>query len=164
MTDEILMSAYKEGQEAAFIKLYEKFSPLVYGYARKRLRPSDVEDFFQSTWKHLHEKRTLYAGQPFAPWFFVLIRNLLIDEYRKDGRRKNLFDDYQESLTSKAGAQSEMIDTLNTLPSESGNLIKKYYLEGYSYEDLEKEMGLSQTGLRKRLSRAMLLLKKAFED
>ena len=64
ISDERLMTAYKLGEEDAFNALYSRYSAMVYGYARKRLNPSEVEDFYQSVWRHLHEKRELYAEFP----------------------------------------------------------------------------------------------------
>lgn len=162
ISDERLMAAYKNGQEAAFNALYTRYSSMVYAYARKRLQPSDVDDFYQSVWRHLHEKRPNYSNQPFAPWFFVLIRNLLIDEYRSKGRRKKLLES-EFPVTSNEDSVAEIEDLLTRLPEDTALLIRKYYLEGFDYEDLEKVTGMSQNTLRKRLSRALQGLRDKFE-
>lgn len=163
-SDEELMYAYQRGDEGAFGQLYEKFSPMVYAFIKRRLRESEAEDFFQKVWRQLHEKRSLYSGQPFAPWFFVLIRNLLIDEYRSLGRRKSEYtDELIERLYSQNVAEYDLDELLSGLSPDSRELVKKYYLEGISYEELEKETGLSQTGLRQRLSRAIRGLRKSHE-
>lgn len=159
-SDELNMEAYKQGSVEAFSRLYDKYGPLVYGYARKRLPASEVDDFYQSVWRHLHEKRALYSNQPFGPWFFVLIRNLLYDEYRSRARYKKMQELAEvPSITE----DHELEDLLAEVPAETAELIRKYYLEGYDYADLEKETGMSQTGLRKRLSRAIQTLKGKFE-
>lgn len=161
-TDENLMAAYKSGKEEAFNALYARYSSMVYGYAKKRLHSSDIEDFYQSVWRHLHEKRVNYSNQPFAPWFFVLIRNLLIDEYRSKGRRKKLLE---LAFLANSNDQSDfdLNEILSKLPRDSADLVRKYYLEGFSYEDLEIETGLSQNSLRKRLSRVLQGLRDKFE-
>lgn len=161
-SDEKLMHAYQEGSEEAFNLLYQKYSPVVYGYIIKRLRFEEADDFYQKVWRHLHEKRSLYAGQPFAPWFFVLIKNLLVDEYRSLGRQntRELKDEILEKIHYNRKPDAPDVDELLTrLPPESAELVRKYYLEGASYEDLEKDTGLSQTGLRQRLSRAIRSLR-----
>ena len=164
-SDEQLMREYRDGSEAAFSALYEKYSPMVYGFIKKRMRDSEVEDLYQKVWRKLHESRDHFHDQPFAPWFFVMIRHLLIDEYRSLGR-KNLRE-IQDELVEKIYAASESIDIepiLETLPEDSRELVRKYYLEGISYEDLEKETGLSQTNLRQRLSRALRGLRKKLHE
>jgi RNA polymerase sigma-70 factor, ECF subfamily len=160
MSDELLMERYREGSEEAFEKIYARYSPMVFAYARKRLKGSDAEDFFQKVWRQLHEKRSIYKGQPFAPWFFVLIRNLLIDEYRASSRRAPEFsDEFLEKLYGPEAEDHNLEELLSHLPIESADLVRKYYIEGVSYEDLEKQSGLSQTNLRQRLSRALRILR-----
>ena len=156
-TDEMLMREYVNGSEEAFGTLYEKYSPLVYAFIRKRLRDSEAEDFYQKVWRQLHEKRHLYQQQPFAPWFFVMMKHLLIDEYRSLGRlnKKEFQDELIEKIYHQETDDLQLEELLLTLPSDTQDLVRKYYLEGFSYEDLELETGLSQTNLRQRLSRAL---------
>ncbi|WP_408096516.1 RNA polymerase sigma factor [Peredibacter sp. HCB2-198] len=156
-TDEQLMREYMQGSEVAFGQLYEKYSPMVYGFIRKRLRTSESEDFYQKVWRQLHEKRNLYQDQPFAPWFFVMMKHLLIDEYRSLGRldKKEFQDELIEKIYHQDLTDDGLEELLQTLPKETQDLVRKYYLEGFSYEELEQETGLSQTNLRQRLSRAL---------
>lgn len=159
-SDETLMREYRDGSEVAFMALYEKYSSMVYGFIRKRLRASEAEDFYQKVWRQLHEKRNLYTDQPFAPWFFVMMRHLLIDEYRSLARRKENADELIEKLYSK-DEETNLDEILESLPIETRDLVKKYYLEGISYEELEIETGLSQSNLRQRLSRAIRGVRKS---
>lgn len=160
------MTAYQKGSEEAFNRLYDKYSPMVYGFIRKRLRDSEAEDFYQKVWRHLHEKRGLYKGQPFLPWFFVLIRHLLIDEYRSLGRKKERpeTEEFINRMYEQIeAAPHDVEEILKGLPADSADLVRKYYLEGISYEELEQESGLSQTNLRQRLSRAIRSLRRGME-
>lgn len=158
------MREYQQGSERAFETLYVKYSPMVYAFIKRRLRESEAEDLYQKVWRQLHEKREVYKDQPFAPWFFVMIRHLLIDEYRSLGRRKvENPDELIEKIYSQE-TEPEVEDLLARLPDETRELVRKYYLEGISYEDLEKETGLSQTNLRQRLSRALRGLRKQYEE
>jgi RNA polymerase sigma-70 factor (ECF subfamily) len=164
MTDEQLMLKYQAGDEEAFNALYVKYSPLVYGHIRKRLRDSEAEDFYQKVWRHLHEKRALYIDQPFAPWFFVMIKHLLIDEYRSLGKRSE--KEFSSELIEKlytAQTATDVSQELSLLPPDVRELVEKYYLDGVGYEELEKETGLSQSTLRQRLSRGLRSLRKKLE-
>jgi RNA polymerase sigma-70 factor (ECF subfamily) len=164
-SDEQWMLEYKKGSEEAFGHLYEKYSGMVYGFLRKKIRESEVDDLYQKVWRHLHEKRHLFSDQPFAPWFFVMIRHLVIDEYRTLGRNKSreLQDELLEKIYSQTNP-TDMEELLASLPPESQELVRKYYLEGISYEELEQETGLSQTNLRQRLSRALKSLRKKLNE
>lgn len=158
------MLAYKSGKEEAFNELYDRYSRQVYGYLKRRLTGEDVEDAYQKVWRHLHEKRELFNDQPFAPWFFVMIRHLVIDEYRSSSRRKTheFKDELIEQIYSASEAEEtpDMESLLARLPSDSASLVRQYYLQEVSYADLEKSTGLSQTNLRQRLSRALKGLRK----
>ncbi len=159
MRDEDLMLAYKSGRVEAFNELYDRYSSQVYGYLRKRLNANEVDDAYQKVWRHLHEKKDYYQDQPFAPWFFVMIKHLLIDEYRSLARRhaRESSDELIEQIYS-AKNDSEAVDVdeiLGHLSPETAKLVRQYYLEGISYEELENDTGLSQTSLRQRLSRAI---------
>lgn len=162
-TDETLMREYQAGSEVAFMALYEKYSPLVYGFIRKRLRESEAEDFYQKVWRQLHEKRGLFRDQPFAPWFFVMMRHLLIDEYRSLGRlnKKEFQDELIEKIYQHETKDEHLEELLQELPRDTQELVRKYYLDGISYEELEKETGLSQSNLRQRLSRSLRGLRKS---
>lgn len=164
-SDEQLMRDYRSGSEEAFGLLYEKYSPMVYSFIKRRMRESEAEDLYQKVWHKLHEKRGLYKDQPFAPWFFVMIRHLLIDEYRSLGRlNKESKDELLEMIYGETQNSPDIEGLLSTLPEDSREMVRKYYLEGITYEELEKETGLSQTNLRQRLSRALRGLRKFREE
>jgi RNA polymerase sigma factor (sigma-70 family) len=164
-SDEELMKEYQGGSEEAFGILYEKYSPMVYAFIKRRMRESEIEDLYQKVWRQLHEKRALYKDQPFAPWFFVMIRHLLIDEYRSLARKdRNTNDELIEKLYAQDQDGHEIEGLLAQLPAETRDLVRKYYLEGVSYEELESQTGLSQTSLRQRLSRALRGLRKYREE
>lgn len=168
MEDEKLMLQYQANDQEAFNRLYEKYAAVVYGYLKKRAPASDVEDLYQNVWKHFHEKRHLYSQRPFAPWFFTLIRNLLIDHYRANGRNTRTLQELRETVGDYPNELDKDIEAIiESLPPQSQQLVRRYFFEGSSYSELEREMGVSQMGLRKRLSRVITLMKreiKGFED
>lgn len=165
-SDEDWMIEYQNGSEDAFNHLYFKYSGNVYSYISKRININHRDDLYQKVWRHLHEKKDLYKNTPFAPWFFMLIRNLVIDEYRLLGRKnKTEFNDvFLENSKSDTSYDSDLDEILNKLDNQTADLVRKYYLEGSSYKDLELETGLSQTNLRKRLSRAIKSLRGKYEE
>lgn len=166
-TDEEWMIEYQNGNEEAFNVLYEKYAQKVYGFIKKKLRPHEVEDIYQKVWFKLHEKRSLYRDQPFAPWFFVMIKHTIIDEYRSAGRRST--SEFKEELlsflVSKEMEESthDVEEILGSLNPETQELVRRYYIDGDSYDELALETGLSQTSLRQRLSRAIRGVRKAYE-
>lgn len=165
MKDEQLMKLYKEGDVSAFERLYEKFAPMVFGYLKKRLPHNEVEDAYQNVWRHLHEKKEHYTDQPFGPWFFHVIKNLLTDHYRSRGRYSDFLKGFEGTETlSNHNEKVNLEPLLAHLPVDARDLVQKYYLDGITYEELETETGMSQITLRKRLSRAVSQLRKRSEE
>ena len=155
MSEELisLFKQYQEGSEEAFVKLYQLTLPNIWGFIRKRVKQPKQDDCFQQFWLHLHTKKHLDQGQPVLAWMLVILRNLIIDEYRS---QKNIQEVSYETYMDKGGEESTLVqDLISELPPQEKELIERIYLQGFSYEDLEKEWGLSQTSLRKRLSRSI---------
>jgi len=120
--------------------------------------------FFKKYGESFMKKDISTMANHLAHGFFVLIRHLLIDEYRSLGRRardreNQLFDDSAMTFQDKDLIE----DLLLNLPQDARELVQKYYLEEMSYEELESASGLSQANLRQRLSRAIRGLRKSYE-
>lgn len=160
MSDEELMKQYQAGSEEAFLKIYERYAQLIYSYISRRLHKNDTEDFYQEVWRKLHQKRELYSLQPFLPWFFVLIKNLLIDEYRASGSRKHTLERFrEESREQDIKDSSDLDELLKALPKDTAYLVREHFLEEKSYELLAQELGISEGTIRQRLSRSMKTLR-----
>lgn len=154
-----LFNRYQSGDEQAFCSLYEVCSKHIWSFIRKRVHRSKQEDCFQQFWLHLHTKKNLYHGQPVLPWMYVILRNLIIDEYRS--QKEVIYFEKNEDVNE---LREELTELLTELTTQDKELIERIYLQGFTYQDLEKEWGLSQTGLRKRLSRGIGTLAKKFGD
>ena len=53
----------------------------------------------------------------------------------------------------------DLDELLERLPPETRDLVQRHYLDEIPYAELEKELGLSQAGIRQRLSRAIRTLR-----
>jgi len=80
-----LMTRYQQGDMEAFDHLYNKYKSLVYGYLMKRIgNHTEVDEIFQDVFLRLHRSRSGYNSKyPFRPWLFAILKNGLIDHYRK---------------------------------------------------------------------------------
>ncbi len=152
LTDIELMSAYQQGEEKAFIELYERYSDKVLSYLKRRVKSEMVADLYQDIFGKLHEKKHLFQGQyPFAPWFFTLIRHHLIDVYRSMKAPLEVFQE-EHYLVSPPESEFHHFSELN-LSSNDQSLLYKKFVEGKDYKELERELGASSASLRKKVSR-----------
>jgi RNA polymerase sigma-70 factor (ECF subfamily) len=145
-TDEELMQAYQSGDEQAFNEIYLRYKNRVYGYLNKKVSEEKRDDMFQMIFVKLHEKKYLFnVEESFSPWFFTLIRNLIIDNYRKKTPEFEEITEKQSSSIDKE--ESAEIDLTKH------KLLYLKFVEGLSYKELEKEFNTSSSTLRKRISR-----------
>lgn len=107
LTDEALMEAYQLGNSEAFVELYGRLSPRVYGYLRNRL-PSQVEtdDVFQQVFLKFHKSRGSYEKTySLAPWLYAICRSVLTDHFRRGSRER------QNQSAHLAFVHSQVLDT-----------------------------------------------------
>ena len=134
-----------------FNEIYLRYKKRVYGYLMKRVKTEQSDDLFQQVFSRLHEKRYLFKqGDPFAPWFFTLIKNLVIDFYRKNKI------EFVELDSDPEYEESSKVDL---------ELFKKHevlylkFVDGHSYKELEEHFKTPAATLRKRVSRVINKIK-----
>ncbi len=157
-TDEDLMYLLQSGDHKALLVLYERHSEKVWSYLQKRVPREDAEDLFQDCFVRLIDKKSSWKGQPFVLWLFVLIRNTVSDHYRG----KKVENRYLQKLidSDDGNDPSTVVDEiLTSMPEDKARLLKEFFEEGWSYKELAVKYEISDVSLRKRLSRALKLLK-----
>lgn len=153
-TDEELMQRLQHNDLSAFEALYQRHEERVWKYYQRRA-PARAEDLFQECFARLLERREQWRGTPFLPWFLLMARHLLIDDYRREKLRTG------ELLPDVAALPASEVDEwLEGLPSETQALIKQHYLAGWSYDELAKLHRTQEATLRQKVSRAIKSLRK----
>lgn len=158
LSDEELMQCLKDGHDEAMQAIYERHSDRAWSFIKQRAPQDLKEDIFQDCFLKLSEKRESWNGQPFILWFYVLIRNVINDSYR----RKRITQKYSEASGDQDNQinEDEFTEMISVLSEENAKLLREYFSEGRSHKDLSNMYNLSEVTLRKRLSRALKMLKK----
>lgn len=157
-TDEDLMYILQNGDQKALLVLYDRHSEKVWSYLQKRVPREDAEDLFQDCFVRLVDKKSSWKGQPFILWLFVLIRNTVSDHYRGKKLENRSLQKLVDSHDEKD--PSILVDEiLNSMPEDKARLLKEFFEEGWSYKELAVKYEISEVSLRKRLSRALKILK-----
>ena len=108
------------------------------------------------------------------PWFFQILRNALIDHYRKQGagtRRDDAFLKSLEDTETRKAASKRMSDALcscmqSLLPAlkpEYADLINRIDLQQASVDETAKSLKTTPNNVMVRLHRARKALKKSLE-
>ena len=102
-TDEALFRAYREGDEAAFTALVERYAgELVQFLVKQTGSRAAAEDVFQETFLQVHNSAgTFDLDRRFKPWLYTIAVNKGRDWHRRNARRKAV------SLSANVGADGE---------------------------------------------------------
>jgi RNA polymerase sigma factor (sigma-70 family) len=84
-TDEQLMLAYRDGDAAAFDRLYERHKGRLFRYVLRGVKSRALaEELYQEIWIRVVEARARYAPTArFTTWLFTVAHNRLVDHWRK---------------------------------------------------------------------------------
>ncbi len=84
-TDKSLIDAHRRGDPEAFGQLVRRYGDGILGYLiRMTGDKQQAEDFFQETFKRVHEKSDTLRGEGFKSWLFKVATNVAYDGFRKD--------------------------------------------------------------------------------
>lgn len=159
-SDEELMERYKDGDEAGFQEIYERYSSKIYSFLNSRVFDKNiVGEIMQEVFIKVHKSRNLYNNSfPLAPWLFTITRNVMIDELRKTQIKGSEINnlDAEEPIDI-----SDQIEELAPLPQ---NVIKMRYVEEKTFKEIGEQLGTSEVNARKMLSRAVKNLKEIISE
>ena len=91
LPDKELIDLYLDQDDEAFEILYSRYKNAVYSYLNKLIPGQTVlvDDLFQQTWMKVVTKIDKYQDkQNFLAWVIRIARNLSIDYFRKESKKK----------------------------------------------------------------------------
>lgn len=149
------MVLYCQNEVLAFEELFRRHSGKVYGYILKKIQNTEIaQDLTQVSFLKLHEHRDKYLkNHPFLTWFFVIIKNSIIDEVRKIKPTV----EFQDILTAEIKVElnrtaSEIIDQA---PESYREALHLRYVEEKDFEEIAEKLNLSPDNVRKKISRGL---------
>ncbi len=83
-SDKSLIDAHMRGDATAFAELVRRYGDSLLGFLMKMSGSREqAEDFFQETFKRVHEKAHTLRGNHFKSWLFTIATRVAIDGLRK---------------------------------------------------------------------------------
>lgn len=159
--DTLLLSRHLEGDDSAFVELFNRHNNRLFAYCLKMVGRSEVaEDLTQELW----EKVIRLRQQPKSienpvGFFLTMARNLSLN-HLKASARTSRFDDLPESAhpTDDLRERSEMeeivVAALATLPMDYREVLILNMYSGYGFDEIAVMLGKSPEAIWKRASRA----------
>jgi RNA polymerase sigma-70 factor, ECF subfamily len=158
--DRSLVRKLQAQDQAAFTALYDRFSPLVYGVAKRILNnPAQAEDITQSVFTMLWTKPQAFAGGNFGAWIGRVARNASLDVLRSAAVRTRepqmpddivAGDDLEDAVFSRLQS-SAVIQALRELPDEQRDAIEQAYFGGLSYSEVAAASGAPLGTVKSRI-------------
>ncbi len=171
-TESLLVAAMQQGRQDAYSQLYDQYSNALFGVVNKIVRkeefaPDVLQDSFVKIWKnsanYSAQKSTLFT------WMLNITRNTAIDFIRSKNYRVGLENQNIDDSVSIVEAQHSTSQNINTigikdkalgLDEKYSILIEKLYFEGYTQEEVSKELDIPLGTVKTRVRAAMIELRK----
>lgn len=175
-THEELAQKVALGDRRAFLELYDRCAPKVYGLALKimgdAMTAEEVtQDAFLKLWTRAE---TFRPGRgSFTGWLLTITRHTALDRYRRESRRPNLVSptDSESEWDSTpevpwSSAEESRWRTLHfavqELPDEQRVVIQTAYFHGMSHSEIAEYLGVPLGTVKTRLRLGMEKLRQAW--
>ena len=183
--DRKLVRAAQKGDAAAFRQLVEKYQRRVYQLAVGMLKdPDEAMDITQDTFVRVHRYLPSFKGDSsFFTWTYRIAMNLSLDAQRKKARseRVDLEDGDEAEIEAAmdppsaalAGPQRAALnaelkgkieEALAGLSENHRSILLLRELEGLSYEELAKVLGIRKGTVMSRLFHARLKMQNKLRE
>lgn len=154
------MERINPAESMEFSKLYEAYAPMVYRRSMMLLRDeAEAEDMVQNVFLRVFERwNSLDVSQPSSLLWNTTTR-LCLNRIR-DKKRRGLDCDTSELLLSIACADDDedekeakgiLAKLFSREPESSRTIAVLHFVDGMTLEETAREVGLSVSGVRKRL-------------
>lgn len=170
--DPSLVRRARLGDAEAFAAIVTAYYPRCLRFARGMLRSrDDAEDVVQDAFVRIFRALPRYEErQRFESWMFHILANCCRTANASDRRREaRSLDEDDLSLRLASGDRTdaaldhgfgdEVQRALADVPEYNREVFLLHYIEGFSYEEIERMTGVRQSALKMRVKRASDLLR-----
>src|SRR5829696_5650685 len=183
-SDQNLVARVRRGDDRAFELLYQRYHRRIHAYVlgmvKDHGRAEDVtQEVFVSALRRMRETEQPLA---FKPWLYQIAKNSCIDAFRRSKRTEEVSYDADDALAP--ADQSRLVNSgpspdaavaakqeLDSLCGAFGGLSETHHeilvlreLEGLSYQEIGRRMGMSRPAVESTLFRARRRLSEEFDD
>jgi RNA polymerase sigma-70 factor, ECF subfamily len=163
--DHVLIEAFQNGDEFAFVALYNRYKSPVYAFCLKMLLDRDMaQDSMQEAFVRVYENRgRLLSSSSFKAWLFTIARNQCLNQLRRVSRQVPLDDEteataYLSDLPAARMEKSEEIELVNRFltqlkPEYREVLILREY-QNLTYEEIAAVTRSTLSAVKSRLFKA----------
>lgn len=165
--DAVLVSAARDGDRAAFGRLYDRYARMVHGILLARVPPRDVDDLVHDVFlQALGRIRALRDAERFGAWLAAITRNRARDYHRHTKAAAELSEDLSEGAIEEAGQSvpsdaeaATILAVIRGLPEAYRETLILRLVEGMTGPEISERTGLTPGSVRVNLHRGMQQLR-----
>ena len=158
-----------------FARFYEQYFERIYKFVffRVEANKQKAQDLTQDVFVKAFEAFDRYDPVVSkTAWLYTIARNHLINEHARSRPGVSLeeiegmlivTDDAQERFL-RSDDEKRLWNALRQLETEDARLVRMKYLEGWSFAELEKELGKASGALRVQAGRALKKLRQLMNN
>ncbi len=146
----LFIDRFKNRDEAALSKLYDKYSGAIYGVIIRMCRNEVVaQEILQETFMKAWDKSHLYDASKgkFYTWLYRIARNTTLNFLRKDDKLiqtedLSVYKDEEESVAYDSELHIELKGALSKLEVHHQKALQLVYFNGLTHKEAHEEMGV----------------------
>ena len=163
-----------EGNQLAYKALYEKYVSYCYGICiRYSINQSDVKDLVQVIFSQVFQALKKYDSEKasFKTWFTRICIHHILSFKRKQNRAIPIQDVQDLEVVEKRYAgnnieenidREHILSLLKKMPNNYQIVFNLFIIDGYSHDEIAKELNITTASSRVILNRARSWVKKTF--
>ncbi len=162
-----------EGDEAAFVQFYRRFSMPVFSMLLKMLgNQHDAEEVLQSCFMQIWQKAATFDPARSAPftWLVMIARNRALDRIRARQRQVRLeesaaqdpepFSVEPDAAPGLQGDTRSLLEgALVSIPGDQRRAIEMAFFHGLTHDEISAQLGEPLGTVKARIRRGMLRLR-----
>ncbi|SRR6266567_2291015 len=160
--DATWVAAARDGDRAAFGRLYERYAHMVHGVLLAKVPVGEVDDLVQDVFiRALRRLSTLRETGSFGAWLAAIARNVANDYHRRSAPKTPLTDDVSDESQGGTsggdhhGPAAAVLEALRSLPDAYRETLILRLVEGMTGPEIADRTGMTHGSVRVNLHRGM---------
>lgn len=171
-SEEVLLAAAMQYDEAALGELYDRYEAKIFNYIYRRTGDEALaEDFtaqvFLRMLESIRDQKAWHSS--FSGWLYRIAHNLVIDHYRRKGRQGTVdideaaptaSEEHDPEITVEQTLDAERLRAaIRRLTDEQAEVVSLRFLEGYSISEVAAMMNRTEGAIKALQYRAVATLR-----
>lgn len=162
-----------DGDQALFVKLYERYERKLYGVAYHILgSQSRAEDAVQETMlkviDHFDEAKKIFSKSctKFDSWIVIIVKNVSLDMLRKERPLVELEEDWDMPSPVSVRGETEfraLVEVIRNMPETYRAVLELRLVNEWSFEEIGRTLGIPANTARTKFQRGRALLRERLE-